>query len=261
MPLRVPILACLLLGCCAFAAEAPKDKPKPELDRPTDADLDKPGESDAPVPPAIPDEPKTKDQEKGKPEAPKAYNPFRGRPRWPKYAAPSRVTYSDGTVLEGYSWRRANGTIRIYNRKSKAHEDYYVEDLKKITVKVESTTFERDWRWKNQGSSEKVFLKTGYIWSQNATTFSIVDGDVVTGDCAGIFRMVTLDGKRTTWILHKRHSGRDTPHKERKDLEPLVYVQKVEFTDDILKKKPEEEGGDAGKTPPETPAKKTPASK
>jgi hypothetical protein len=47
---------------------------------------------------------------------------------------------------------------------------------------------------------------------------------------------MTLDGKKDTWTLWKRQSGRELPHAKRADLKPLPYVKSVEFTDDFLKK-------------------------
>jgi hypothetical protein len=148
---------------------------------------------------------------------------------------PVRITYSDGTVLQGWTWRRANDTLRIYNRAARAHEDYALADLKRIGVQAESVNFERDWRWKNQGSSEKVFLDIGYFWNQYLTTFTTTDGKKAAGDCSGQFYLLALDGKKTKWYLHKRHSDR-TKKGKREELQPLVYVKSVEFTDDFLPK-------------------------
>lgn len=258
MSARTALLVCLLtfLAPLASAAEAPKPKPKPEADNPADAGLDKPSETGAPVPTALP-APKTqqKPKEKGKPTLGSGLSPFRKRGRMPKYAAPCRITYSDGAILEGFTWRRANNHIRIFNRAKRAHEEYFLHELKRITARPETVTFERDWRWKNQGSSIKVFLKTGYFWSQFETTFVTTDGEHAKGDCSGQFYFIDLEGKRSKWYLYKRHSGRDRPHKKRDELEPKVYVKKVEFTDDFLKKL-EEKNKAAGEKTEKKPAAK-----
>jgi len=133
-------------------------------------------------------------------------------------------------------WRRANAPIRVFDRKDKAHEDYSLGDLKRIDVKPESETFERDWRWKNQGSSEKVFLDIGYFWNQYVTTLTTKDGETPAGDSSGQFYILLLDGTKDKWYLYKRQSGRDTEKKKHEELEPLVYVKSVEFTDAFLKK-------------------------
>ncbi|MFP4058011.1 MAG: hypothetical protein ACLF0G_14175 [Candidatus Brocadiia bacterium] len=184
------------------------------------------------------EEPEDKDEQAAET---KPRNPFRGRARKPSYAVPARVTYSDGTVLQGWVWRGTDQPIRIFNRAERAHEDYFLSELKRIDVKPETQNFERDWRWKNQGSSVKVFLDTGYLWNQYVTTFTTVDGEKVSGDCSGQFYIITLDGEKKRWFLYKRHSGRDRPHKKQAELEPLVYVKSVEFTDEILEKPDEKD--------------------
>ncbi|MFW6164542.1 MAG: hypothetical protein ACODAJ_17365 [Planctomycetota bacterium] len=232
------LLLCLVLLVPAVALAGELDKPG----MPTPDDMDKPGKRPAPAPAVLTDEetdtePAPEDEEEPKP---KGHSPFRRRGTKPKYAVPARITYSDGKTLEGWVWRRANAPIRLFDRKDKAHEDYFLGDLRRIAVKTESTTFERDWRWKNQGSSIKVFLKTGYLWNQYETTFVTRDGERAAGDCSGQFYILLTDGTKTKWDLYKRHSGRGGPHRERQDLQPLRHVKTVEFTDDFLKKPQDE---------------------
>jgi len=237
------LLLALLAAAVAWAGEAekPKDEEKPKdtpvMPAPEGEEVDKPGKPGVRRPIPLPAQPAAEpaDKEGGKPK-PQHLNPFRKRGRKPTYAVPTRVTYSDGKVLEGWSWRRADGTLRVFNRKARAHQDYFLSDLVRIDVVPESKTFERDWRWKNQGSSEKVFLDVGYFWNQYVTTLHLTDDTRAAGDCSGQFYMLLMSGERTKWYLYKRHSGRDTEKKKREELEPLVYVKTVEFTDDFVKK-------------------------
>ena len=232
---RMFLLLALLVAAAAWAGEAekPKDEEKPKdtpvMPAPDDEEVDKPGKPGVRRPIPLPAQPAAEPAEKegGKPK-PQHVNPFRKRGRKPKYAVPTRVTYSDGKVLEGWTWRRADATLRVFNREARAHQDYFLSDLVRIDVVPESQTFERDWRWKNQGSSEKVFLDVGYFWNQYVTTLSLTDDTKVAGDCSGQFYMLLMSGERTKWFLYKRHSGRDTEKKKREELEPLVYVKKAE---------------------------------
>jgi len=254
----------LALVCAALSAaiaaegEEPKPKPKPTrpkeepaLPTPTDEEVDKPSKPGVPRPIEIPTkgEATAADKEKVAPaDKEKAYpagqgashvNPFGEKAKLPKYARPARITYSDKKVVEGFVWHRGDAPARIFNRAKRAHEDYFLSDLKRIDVTPESENFERDWRWKNQGSSEKVYLDTGYFWNQYITTFTLTSGEKVAGDCSGQFYIQLLDGKRESWFLYKRQSGRElpgVPHKKREELQPLVYVKSVEFTDDFLKR-------------------------
>jgi len=220
--LLAALVVSLAIGL-AVAGEAEPPLDRPDLPAPTIEEMDKPGKAPAPAPPALTDE------ELGK-EPPKEG----------KYAVPARITYSDGKVLEGWVWRRANAPIRVFDRKRKAHEDYFLGDLTRIDVKPETENFERDWRWKNQGSSEKVFLDIGYFWNQYVTSVKARDGESASGDCSGQFYILLLDGKKDKWYLYKRHSARDVEKKKREELTPLVYVKSVAFTDDFLKKLEEE---------------------
>jgi len=229
-------LALLLAATAAVLAGQDAEEPKNQdfiILNPDDGRIDKPGKPGVAPPRPIPTARLAAEK---KPQEPKHINPFKRRGRKPSYAVPARITYSDGKVLEGWVWRRANAPIRIFNRKGRAHEDYLLAELKRIDVVPESQNFERDWRWKNQGSSEKVFLETGYLWNQYLTTFTLSDGSKVSGDCSGQFYIMLTDGTKTKWYLYKRQSGRDKPHDRRDKLQPLVHVRSVEFTDDFLKK-------------------------
>ena len=233
----------------AMAGEAEPPLDKPGLPAPTIEEMDKPGKAPAPAPPALTDEELgTEPPKEGEAPKPKGFNPFSRRGTKPKYAVPARITYSDGKVLEGWVWRRANAPIRVFDRKRKAHEDYFLGDLARIDVKPETEKFERDWRWKNQGSSEKVFLDIGYFWNQYVTTVKTRDGESASGDCSGQFYILLLDGKKDKWYLYKRQSGRDVEKKKREDLTPLVYVKSVAFTDDFLKKLEEKKAEAKGST-------------
>jgi len=241
----VPMAVFLLFAPAAPAGEAAKPIDKPGLAQPTVDDMDKPGKPGVPPPRLLPDDPPPEKPKAGDTPRKKAFNPFRARGRRPKYAVPARITWSDGKVLEGWVWRRANGHIRIFNRKERAHQDYFLSDLTRIDVKAETENFERDWRWKNQGSSEKVFLDIGYFWNQYVTTLTTTDGEAIAGDCSGQFYAMGLDGKKSKWYLYKRLSGRDAEKKKREELKPLVHVLRVEFTDDFLKKLEEEKKAEA----------------
>ena len=210
MRIQCSLVVSAALVALAAAAEAPKPVDKPGLAAPAIDEIDKPGKPGAPRPAAMTEEEAgVAPGKKGEGPDKQAFNPFRARGRKPKYAVPARITYSDGKKIEGWVWRRANGHIRIFDRKRKAHEDYFLADLERIDVAPESQTFERDWRWKNQGSSEKVFLEIGYFWDQYVTTFTTTDGETAAGDCSGAFYVMPLDGKRGRWNLYKRLSGRD----------------------------------------------------
>ena len=186
------------------------------------------------MPRALPDKPEAADEKDG--AKPAFVNPRARRTKKPKYALPVRVTWSDGKVIEGWTWRRANAPICIFDRKAKAHEDFFLSDLKRMDIRPETETFERDWRWKNQGSSEKVFLEIGYFWNQYVTTFRTHEDETAAGDCSGLFYLVPVEGAATKFTLHKRHSGRDVKHAKKEALAPLVYVKSIEFTDDFLKR-------------------------
>lgn len=228
----------LILAAAALAGEEGRDF---IILNPDDEQIDKPGKAGVAPPRPLPT---TRVAAEKKPGEPSHINPFQRRGRKPSYAVPARITCSDGKVMEGWVWRRADAPIRIFNRKARAHQDYTLGELKRIDVMPESQNFERDWRWKNQGSSEKVLLDVGYLWDQYLTTFSLSDGTKVSGDCSGQFYILLTDGTKTKWYLYKRHNNRDKPHKKREELLPLVYVRSVEFTDEFLKKPKSGQGGE-----------------
>jgi hypothetical protein len=248
-------LLCAFAALCAAAAAGesqgenptpeprPKSKAKgePQLPAPNEDELDKPDKTGAPRPTEIPtkDAPPAQEKEQDKGSRPGHVNPFRDKPKLPPYARPARITYSDKKVLEGSVWARSDKPLRVFNRAAKAHQDYFLSDLKRIDVAPESENFERDWRWKNQGSSEKVFLDTGYFWNQYVTTFTLTNGEKPAGDCSGQFTIQLPDGQRESWFLYKRQSGGDDrtkAHKKREETEALVYVKSVEFIEDSPKK-------------------------
>jgi len=236
-----PLWLLLLVAGLALAAEgkkeAPKDKPLPP--KPTEDEIDKPDKAGVHPPTEIPQESAKEEKDtKAAGDAPKGKerNPFAERSSRPKYAFPARITYSDGKTVEGYVWRGGDKPVRIFNRAERAHQDYKLADLRRIDVKIDLQEFTKDWRWKEQGSSEMVYLETGYLADTYLTTFTMVEGKPAAGDCNCQLFVMTPDGRKDSWILYKKQTGRDLAHAKREEIKPLLYVKSVEFTDDFIKK-------------------------
>ncbi len=128
----------------------------------------------------------------------------------------------DGSTFQGNIYLTWDKEFLIYDRALKQHTSIPLLAVKHIEVVPEEERLEREWRWKQEGSDEKVYTGRTYPWRKYVTTLKLVDGRCVSGDLSALVYLRDDKGKEHKFILHKRQKG-----KVGTSLAQLKYVKTV----------------------------------
>lgn len=155
--------------------------------------------------------------------AQQATNPFKSAKKSREDVRKGTLTLSDGKSYTGDIFTTRNKRFRIYNRATKEYRDVDITELAEIQVTPDEEHDEKDWRWKEGGSDEKVYTGKTYPWRLYCTTLVLQSGEKLAGDLAAPI-YVQADGEKKEYILHKRDKG-----PVGMKLSELLYVKKVVF--------------------------------
>jgi len=152
-----------------------------------------------------------------------AVNPFKAAKQTRADVRKGTLTLSDGKSYTGDIFTTRDKRFRIYNRETKEYRDVDIRELAEIQVTPDEEHDEKDWRWKEGGSDEKVYTGKTYPWRLYCTTLVLQNGEKLAGDLAAPI-YVLADGEKKDYILHKRDKG-----PVGMKLSELLYVKKVVF--------------------------------
>ncbi len=138
-------------------------------------------------------------------------------------ARPATIMLSDGKTLKGNAATTTDKPIRVWDETIKDYRDIPFGLIASAKANVLWERDEKEWQFKESGSDVKVYSGKTYPARETQYTFTLANGDKITGDVAAPIYMDT--GKATrTFVLHKRDKGE--PGQTLKD---LLYVKQIEF--------------------------------
>ena len=155
---------------------------------------------------------------------PPAVNPLgRGDRFGRRDALPGIVILSDGKMLPGglYTTRDKNWEVWVQSQQRWRHiPPIAVLSIRAVVVEEKA---DREWRWKEMGSDEKVFTGRTRPTRRLEWTFHLIDGSYLTGSVKGQPLWVESAQKRHgPFVLHERSAGNYG-----QSLKDLVYVKQV----------------------------------
>ena len=143
------------------------------------------------------------------------------KPRVPAGARIGLIELSTGTKYEGRVWTPGDLPLRVWVEELKTYRDIDVALIRKIDVKVLSATMEADWRWKKEGSDEKVYSGRKYPLVDLAYRFTLLNEQVIDGTIDA--EVDSFDGDKLRRLaLYKKYKG-----KLDETLADLVYIRTV----------------------------------
>jgi len=172
---------------------------------------------------------------------PPAINPF-GPPPPREDALPGYVELSDGSVHPGHVHLTRDKRLKIYDQKLKRQREVPLGAVKQIECTVKRQWMEKQWKFKQLASDEKMYTGRMYPAREYLHTITLKDDRTITGPLSGIVYLrpygAYAPGKpgayRTPpgterYLLRKRHKGRigEKP-------ESLVYVKLIKLGKDAL---------------------------
>ena len=139
-----------------------------------------------------------------------------------KDAVPGYVELSSGAKVPGRIFTTRAERVKIFNLEKEVYEYVPVPAVRKIETVIEWERMEKDWRFKEAGSPEKVYTGRSYPARKFAYRLTLVNGHTITGHILGQPLYLARDGKADRFILHDRQKGPlDST------LEDLVYLKRV----------------------------------
>jgi len=156
-----------------------------------------------------------------------AANPFAGGAEagpTRRDAVPGYVELSGGLKVPGHIYTTRAKRLKIYNLRRKIYEYVPVPACRSIEAVVEWARMQKQWRFKEAGSPEKVFTGKSYPVRRLAWRLRLRSGHVIVGHILGQPLYVQHNGKRERFILHKRHKGALG-----ETLNDLVFVRRIKF--------------------------------
>lgn len=130
---------------------------------------------------------------------------------------------SDGQAIIGSISTTADKPIRVFDRERKEYRDVPFKLIRSARASVLWEREEREWHFKESGSDIKEYTGKTYPAREMQYTLTLMNGQTVAGDVVAPL-YVTVDGKETTYVLHKRDKG-----EVGQTLKDLVYVKSVEL--------------------------------
>ncbi len=135
------------------------------------------------------------------------------------------ITLSDGSTHTGMIFTTPGKPIRVWDDAKKEYRDLSMEVIAKAEAKVLWERDEPEWRFKESGHDEKIFTGKTYPARETEYTFTLVNGDQVTGQAvAPVY--VRTEGKATQFVINKRSKG-DVDKK----LNELIYIKSIVLDD------------------------------
>jgi hypothetical protein len=181
-------------------------------------------------------------QQPGQGEPP-TINPFGDRPNERPDAVSGFAELSDGTRLAGRLFLTRDTRLKVYDVGQKRHREIPFRAIRQIDCTVVKEWMEKEWRFQENASDQKVYTGRSYPARQYVHTVTLQDSRTIRGPISGVL-YVEAKGKRTRLLLYKRHRG-----PVGSGLESLVYVRRVVLGESAGKPVPPSTGQRTGGGP------------
>lgn len=139
-------------------------------------------------------------------------------------AVPGHVELSNGLKVPGFIYTTRAKRLKVFNLQREGYEYVPVPACERIEAAVEWERVDEQWRWKEAGSTERVYTGKAYPVRMLKWRLTLHGGHRIEGHILGQPIYVEHNGKRERFILHKRGKG-DLDE----TLDDLVYIRRVAF--------------------------------
>ncbi len=148
-------------------------------------------------------------------------------------AVPGFVELSDGSLHSGLIYLTRDKRLKIYDQQLERQREIPLRVVKQIDCKLEKEWMEREWRFKETTSDEKIYTGRSYPAREYLHTITLRDGRTITGSLSEIIYLQPQDTpsrpgkgdaepKVEQFLLHKRDKG-----EMGQDPKSLVYVKRI----------------------------------
>jgi hypothetical protein len=166
-------------------------------------------------------------------QEPPALNPFGPSTQQHKQrddAVPGFLEMSDGAIHPGLLFLTRDARLKIFDEAQKRQREIPWKSIKQIDGSVLKEWVEKEWRFKENASDEKLFTGRTYPAREYSHKITLQNNQMIRGSLAGIV-YVQADPAREPkrFLLHKRDKGEPGT-----DLKSLVYVRSIKLGEKAL---------------------------
>ncbi len=167
---------------------------------------------------------------------PPAINPFGKAPAEREDALPGYVELSDGSIHPGMIYLTRDKRLQIYDEQLERQREVPLQAVQQIECRVKREWMEREWRFKETTSDEKVYTGRSYPAREYLHTITLQDGRKLTGPLSGIVYVQPPQQqpaetgqdrpppKAEQFLLNKRNKG-----ELGQELKSLLYVKRIKL--------------------------------
>jgi hypothetical protein len=162
---------------------------------------------------------------------PPAINPFgpAGQPERDD-GLPGCLEMSDGSLHPGMIYLTRDKRLKIYDERLERQREVPLQVIKRIDCKVKKEWMEKEWKFKETTSDEKILTGRNYPTREYLHTITLGGGRTITGPLSAIvYVRPSPQQEAERFLLNKRNKGAAGTK-----LKSLVYVKRITFGEDAL---------------------------
>jgi hypothetical protein len=170
---------------------------------------------------------------------PPALNPFGKTSTEREDAVQGVVELSDGSIHPGMIYLTRDKRLQVYDERLERQREIPLQAVKKIECTVKKEWTEKEWKFKEGASDEKLYTGRSYPAREYLHTITLKSGKTITGPVSTIVYVQPL--QKTTdkpseksieperFMLNKRNKG-----ELGQKLKALVYVKRIKLGKDAM---------------------------
>ena len=126
-------------------------------------------------------------------EEPPAINPFGEKPAVREDAVLGYLELSDGSIHPGQIYLTRDKELQIEDQQLQRQREVPLSAVKQIDCTVKKEWMEREWKFKEAASDEKMYTGRTYPAREYVHTVALQDGRTITGGLSGMVYLQPLE--------------------------------------------------------------------
>jgi hypothetical protein len=145
-------------------------------------------------------------------------------------AVPGCIELSSGSVHPGMVYLTRDKRLKIYDERLERQREVPLQAVRRIECKVKKEWMEKEWKFKETTSDEKILTGRSYPAREYVHTITLRGGRTITGELSAIvYVRPSPQQEAERFLLNKRNKGEVGTK-----LKSLVYVKRIAFGEDAL---------------------------
>jgi len=158
-------------------------------------------------------------------EEPPTIQPFKRLAAKRDDAVPGAVELSNGVIRTGQLYLTRDKRLKIYDETARRQREIPWTSIERIDCEVKSEWMEKEWKFKETTSDEKIYTGRAYPAREYVHTVVLRGGQSITGSVSAIVYLETSpDQEPESFLLNKRNKGEPG-----QTLKSLLYVKQIKL--------------------------------